>query len=104
MADSRHQHDRPHDGGVHPEKRYWLDDKANVSKVYYTLVTVCALLFGIDLFFHKHAEFPVESWFGFYPIFGFVGAFGLVMAAKVLRLLVMRPESYYDYEFEELED
>jgi hypothetical protein len=38
----------------------------------------------------------VESWFGFYGWYGFVGCVGLVLVAKALRVILKRPEDYYD--------
>ena len=49
-----------------------------------------------DAFYHKHIVFEVQSLFGFYAIFGFFMCVGLVLAAKVLRLFLMRDEDYYD--------
>jgi len=76
-------------------KRYWLDDPRNVRKIVYALVAVCVLLVLLDFFYDKHAHFEAENWFGFFGFFGFVGGVGLVLAAKELRRLVMRPEDYY---------
>ena len=78
------------------EKTYWLDEPRNVTKVFWSVVIACALLFGADAFYHKHAEFEAESWFGFYGIYGFVGSVALVLAAKGLRKILMRDEDYYD--------
>ena len=80
------------------EKKYWLDDHANVKKVIITLFVVCGLLFIADFFYHKHSYFASEDFFGFYAIFGFVVCVALVLAAKWLRTLLMRPEDYYDAE------
>ncbi len=79
-----------------PEKTYWLDDMRNVDKIFYGLVTLCALLFLTDLLYHKHTNFPIESWFGFYAWYGFVCCTLLVLLAKQMRKVVMRPEDYYD--------
>lgn len=78
------------------EKRYWLDDKRNVDKIWYGVVAICALLFLADAFYEKHVEFQVEHWFGFYGIYGFVGCVFLVLSARVLRKIVMRSEDFYD--------
>ena len=74
----------------------WLDSKRNVDKIVYSLYAVCAFLLLIDPFVHKHGYFEIEHVWGFYGIYGFVGCVFLVLAAKVLRLIVMRPEDYYD--------
>jgi hypothetical protein len=78
------------------DKRYWLDDPRNVDKVYYALLAVCGLSALADLFYDKHVHFPWESWFNFHGWYGFVCCFLLVLAAKELRRLLMRDESYYD--------
>ena len=78
------------------EKKYWLDEPHNVTRIYWGLCAVCALLFVADAFYHKHVQFEAESWFGFFGIFGFVACVGLVLAAKLLRKILIRPEDYYD--------
>jgi hypothetical protein len=77
-------------------RKYWLDDPRNVTRIYWSVFVVCGLLFVADAFYRKHPHFEAESWFGFYGIFGFVACVGLVLAAKVLRLILKRPEDYYD--------
>ena len=84
------------------EKRYWLDDPKNVDKIVYGLYAVCALLLAVDLFdlfgvlYHKHTHYDFEHWFGFYGFYGLIGSVGLVLAAKLLRKVLMRDEDYYD--------
>ena len=41
-------------------------------------------------------DFGFDGWFFFYAVYGFVACVALVLAAKVLRRVVMRPEDYYD--------
>jgi hypothetical protein len=78
------------------ERKYWLDDSRNVTRIWWWLCAVCALLFVADAFYAKHPHFEIEGWFGFFGIFGFVACVGLVLAAKVLRLILKRPEDYYE--------
>jgi len=79
------------------ERKYWLDEKKNVNKIIYGLCAVCAIFLVADLFPYKHhLHFGFEYWTGFYAIYGFVACVGLVLAAKVLRKIVMRDEDYYD--------
>lgn len=77
------------------EKKYWLDDRHNVDKVYWGVVAVCAALFLADAFYEKHPYFGMEYLFGFYGLFGFVACVGLVLAAKEMRKLLMRGEDFY---------
>ena len=82
--------------GPQGERRYWLDDPRNVTKIVWTLAAVCAALFFADGFYHKHGYFAIEQVFGFYGLFGFIVCVALVLAAKWMRTFLMRPEDYYD--------
>ena len=74
----------------------WFDVSKNVRLVIGGLFTSCAILVALDLLYTKHTHFAPEEWFGFYGLYGFVGCVMLVMFAKLLRKVVMRPEDYYD--------
>jgi hypothetical protein len=78
------------------DRRRWLDDPRNVTKVVRGLAVVCALALLADLFYDKHPHFGVEGWFGFYPLYGFAGSVLLVLAAKRLRRVLRRDEDYYE--------
>ena len=75
------------------EKKYWLDDKRNVDRIHRGLVTVCILLVAADFLYEKHVHYSFEN---YYWAIGFVSYLGLVLAAKQLRKLLKRDESYYD--------
>ena len=77
-------------------KSYWLDEPRNVTKLVWALFIICAGLVFADGFYEKHPLVAIEYLFGFYGIYGFVGCVALVLAAKWLRTVVMRPEDYYD--------
>jgi hypothetical protein len=53
-------------------------------------------LLAIDVFVPKHGPFAIEHVYGFYGIFGFIACVALVLIAKQLRRVLMRPEDYYD--------
>ena len=78
------------------EKTHIFDNPANVRRVLVLLYVVCTLLLLADFVLHRHVEHPLESLPGFYAVYGFVGCVSLVVVAKELRRLVMRPEDYYD--------
>ena len=75
---------------------HWIERKTTIKGILYGLFIICFALFVADAFYHKHIVFEVQSLFGFYAIFGFFMCVGLVLAAKVLRLFLMRDEDYYD--------
>jgi hypothetical protein len=82
------------------DDRRWLDDPRNVTRVVYGLVALCVLAVVADLFYAKHPHFAFEGWFAFYPLYGFVGSVGLVLAAKGLRRWLRRDEDYYENRYE----
>lgn len=77
-------------------KKYWLDRKENVTKVYWAVWVICGLLLLIDPLIHKHEAFGFAEWYGFFGFFGFFACVGLVLAAKALRRVLKRPEDYYE--------
>lgn len=90
-----------HDHGKQGGKSYWLDRRQNVAKVFYALIAVDVLWLAADFFYKKKAEFNAwggwaDGGIGFYPVYGFVGAFLLVLAAKQMRRVLMRSEDYYE--------
>ncbi len=78
------------------EPEHVWDRKKNVNLLFRVLYAVSFILVVLDLFVHRHTEHPWEHVIAFYPIYGFVGIVILVLVAKVLRKIVMRPEDYYD--------
>jgi hypothetical protein len=74
----------------------WLDHPENVARLYRGLWVFGGLLVLADLVVHRHAETAFDGWFGFYGLYGFVACVALVLAAKLLRRVVMRREDYYD--------
>ena len=85
-ANKEYNRDHPH----------WLDNKRNINRIIYALYLICTALFFSDFFYHKHVSFSFESWFGFYAIYGFMMCVGLVIGAKLMRIILMRREDYYD--------
>ncbi len=77
-------------------KEYWLDQRRNVTKVFWGLVLLCAALGLADFFYDKHTVFAMEDVPTFFGIFGFVVCVGLVLGAKELRKILKRDEDYYD--------
>jgi hypothetical protein len=82
---------------MNDNKKYWLDRPENVRKIYVGL-----WIFGLawvtpDLFLHKHEDVEFAATLGFYAIFGFIACVALVLTAKILRRILMRPEDYYDH-------
>lgn len=54
------------------------------------------VLLIVDLFIHKHPEFPWEGVPEFFAVYGFVSCVLFIFIAKILRLIIKRDEHYYD--------
>ena len=83
------------------KKKHLFDQPRNVRRLIRVFFALCVLLLGADLLFHRHLNFaegvfPVEGWFGFYAIYGFVACVLLVLTATQMRKVLMRREDYYD--------
>jgi hypothetical protein len=74
----------------------WIEKRKNVVLMVRIFFAVSIVLLLLDLAISRHALFRWEGWFGFYGFYGFVACVALVLAAKVLRKLIMRREDYYD--------
>jgi hypothetical protein len=74
----------------------WVDSPKNVTRLYTGLWVTGVLLVLADLMVHRHAETAFDGWLGAYGVYGFGACVLLVLAAKLLRRVVMREEDYYD--------
>lgn len=82
-------------------EKHIFDDPKNVRLLILIFFAVCAVTLAFDFFVHRHASFEegtfgAEGWFGFYGFYGFVACVLLVLTAKEMRKVLMRPEDYYD--------
>jgi hypothetical protein len=77
------------------DRRDWLDDAKNVRTIVRALIAISAIAFLGSALYASHG-FAIEGVFGFYGVYGFVACVALVMIAKAMRRVLMRPESYYD--------
>ena len=79
-----------------PEKSHWIDDKANIDKIWYALIGLCVISVLADFLYHKHVKFNAESIPGMYGWFGLGACVILIFLSKILQSIVRRKEDYYD--------
>ncbi|WP_252097655.1 hypothetical protein [Pseudoalteromonas sp. NBT06-2] len=75
--------------------KYIFTELKNMSCFVYLFSTICMILFALDFMLYRHGNHPLESIPGFYAFYGFIGCVLLVIIAKWLRAVLMRPENYY---------
>jgi hypothetical protein len=77
------------------QKNHLFDQPKNVTRLIRLLSAICVILVALDFIVHRHISHPLENIPGFYPLYGFIGCVLLVVIAKWLRSLLMRPQDYY---------
>lgn len=80
------------------DPNYFLDKPHNVKRILQGFYGICVLLFVLDLVIHRHIYHSWENLWGFYALYGFTSCVVLVLLAKGMRKILMRPENYYDSE------
>lgn len=83
-------------GGERREKLHIWDKPENVQRLLNVFYVLCVILVLLDLIIHRHIAHPWERLFGFHALYGFVACWSLVVIAKLMRKVLMRPEDYYD--------
>ena len=93
-----HGHTDAH-GRVDERQHVW-DNPRNVKLLFNVFYAACAIVLVFDpllgLVIDRHRGHAWESMLGFYPLYGFFGIVILVLVAKLMRAVLMRPEDYYD--------
>ena len=78
------------------EKIYFFDKPENIKRVLNVFYSLCVILVLADFVIHRHIGLVWENIPAFYAIYGFVACVALVVAAKLIRKVVMRKEDYYN--------
>ncbi len=73
-----------------------FDKPENVRWLRRGFFVALVLVLIAELFVDMHGQFPVEHFFGFYAVYGFIAYVTLIFVAKLLRRILMRREDYYD--------
>jgi hypothetical protein len=73
-----------------------FDNPKNVKRLLTVFYASLVVLLVVDLFIHKHADFPWEEATNFYAVYGYVSCVLLIFIAKLMRLFIKKDEKYYD--------
>ncbi len=72
------------------------DKKENVDRLLRVFYVALIVLVALDLVIRRSVYHPWEAIFGFHAWYGFAACWLLVVIAKQMRRVLMRPEDYYD--------
>lgn len=74
---------------------HWLDDPANVRKLWRGFLALLALTVVAGLVVDLHPHFAIEGWPGFNATYGFVACLLMIVGAKALGIFLKRGDAYY---------
>jgi hypothetical protein len=77
------------------ERHGWFDTQKNRNLFLRLFYGCLVALLVLDLFVEKHAYFGFDGVPGFSAAYGFVACVVLALAAKLLRMVLLRDEEYY---------
>ncbi len=77
-------------------KSHWLDDPANVRRLWRAFVCVLVLLVLAETAIELHPRFALERVLAFHAWFGFLSCAVMIAVAKLLGAVLKRPDDYYD--------
>ena len=78
------------------EPLHWLVRPATIRKLWIGLSIVLAAVVLAQTVVYIKGYFGVDAWFGFGAVYGFVCCMLMVLVAKLLGLVLKRPQDYYD--------
>lgn len=77
------------------EQLHWLVRPATIRKLWIGFSVVLALVVLAQSVIYIKGYFVVDGWFGFGAIYGFGCCLLMVLVAKLLGVVLKRPEDYY---------
>ncbi|HSN71356.1 MAG TPA: hypothetical protein VLT59_07595 [Steroidobacteraceae bacterium] len=79
-----------------PDSDHWLVRPTTIRRLWILAAIALAATVLAQLVFPVKGYFGIDGWFAFGAVFGFVACVAMVLFAKVLGLVIKRPEDYYD--------
>ena len=86
-----HDPPSPHPG----DEKHFFDSRERTRRFFNAFYVICGVLVVAELVIDRHVEHAWERLFGFHALWGFVSFWFLVLVAKQMRKLLIRPEDYY---------
>ncbi|MGE0697561.1 MAG: hypothetical protein AB7O57_00535 [Hyphomicrobiaceae bacterium] len=76
---------------------HWLVRTSTIRLLWAVSLLVLAAVVALDRVVEHHPHFGVDGTFGFGAWYGFAACVVLVLFAKLLGVLLKRPDTYYDH-------
>ncbi len=78
------------------EQRHWLQRPTTIRKLWIGFIAALALVVLAQTVIYIKGYFVVDGWFGFGAVYGFGCCLVMVLVAKLLGLVLKRPQDYYE--------
>lgn len=75
---------------------HWLVRPSTIRKLWIGTSVVLTLVVLAQTVIYVKGYFGFDAWFGFGAIYGFISCLIMVLVAKLLGLILKRPQNYYD--------
>jgi hypothetical protein len=76
-------------------KNHWLDDPRNVKMLWRGFLVLLAVVVAAELLITLHPHFAIDAVPAFHAVYGFLACAVMIVVAKLLGLLLKRPDTYY---------
>lgn len=81
------------------EQKHWLYRRDTILKLWIVSLVVLAAVTVLGFFIDTHPYFGFDSSeYAFYALYGFGTCVAMVVIAKMLGIMIKRPDDYYDNE------
>lgn len=75
---------------------HWLVRPTTIRRLWIVSGVVLAVTVLLDLVVEHHPHFGIDGTFGFGAWFGFAACVAMVLFAKLVGMVLKRPDTYYD--------
>jgi len=82
-------------------QQHWLTRPRTIRVLWTVFVIVLSCTVVAEFFVHRHPHFSMDGLLAFNAIYGFLACVALIVIAKLLGLVMKRPETYYAQEHDE---
>jgi hypothetical protein len=78
------------------KKDHWLVRAGTIRRLWIVFIAVLAATVAGDFFVEHRPHFWIDGTFGFGAWFGFVSCVSLIVIARLVGLVLKRPDTFYD--------
>ena len=86
----------PLDRSPEEEEKRWLLRSRTIRQLWFVSSGALFLLVLVGMLIHPHSLFGIDGTFGFHAWYCFFSCVAMVLFAKVLGVVLKRPDTFYD--------